>query len=642
MQNFEKGKTFLKNVESHFKTVSDSVKQSADNLLSYADEKSPSIRRLAEIKAIHTEWQNAVADNNQKTQLYQVLLSREIAKNQDFTNVVNDILIKNYYELNNFLCIPNDETIMPLSSDLQYTDIIPVTLKEKNIAIISTLGGTAVGTTAYAGALALMTLLGSASTGTALSSLSGAAYWSATLAAFGGGSLAAGGFGMAGGAIVLGGLFAVPAIAGSYYFADHYTEKAYQDALKLKKDTVVFRRNAAAYYAKCEQQLDILQKINSGLSSFIAFFNSMLNMSFAAESMPDNDEYFSVYQQAARTLIIYARLSPVTKSGHLNIDAESDLQKAERFFKETQDAYFSFRAKTSEPYRKLLDKLAANASFTDEKKLYDITINDLKKALSEERAATEKQIELLLKEKKKLQSAADENGVFKEQITFLNNSKQAIEHKFLFQEKRYKKFIAEKEIALRQSEKKLQANKAALQKTKSKADHFRELFYSLKKEQEDAFLSKRAAFQNLYFELELNYINFGKDTINVLASGEYLLWMNKEQRLDFSAIAIYYGVALEGIMKKVFHWRGITFPPEADLNNITLGSYCYFASALNEHFENGFFPILRRITKIRNNAAHYSGGISRAEIDIAHDLLFETTSITGYKGLFDYLNSLLN
>ena len=55
-------------------------------------------------------------------------------------------------------------------------------------------------------------LLATASTGTAISSLSGAAATNATLAFFGGGSLAMGGAGMAGGVMVLGGIVAGPAL----------------------------------------------------------------------------------------------------------------------------------------------------------------------------------------------------------------------------------------------------------------------------------------------------------------------------------------------------------------------------------------------------------------------------------------------
>lgn len=65
--------------------------------------------------------------------------------------------------------------------------------------------------TAFGAYSAAMTLA-SASTGTAISTLSGAAATNATLAWFGGGSLAAGGAGMAGGAAVLGGVVAGPAL----------------------------------------------------------------------------------------------------------------------------------------------------------------------------------------------------------------------------------------------------------------------------------------------------------------------------------------------------------------------------------------------------------------------------------------------
>ena len=75
-------------------------------------------------------------------------------------------------------------------------------------AAAGTVGGTLLGFGAYGAAQAFA----AASTGTAISSLSGAAATNATLAFFGGGSLAAGGIGMAGGAVVLGGLVAGPAL----------------------------------------------------------------------------------------------------------------------------------------------------------------------------------------------------------------------------------------------------------------------------------------------------------------------------------------------------------------------------------------------------------------------------------------------
>ena len=81
----------------------------------------------------------------------------------------------------------------------------------------SILGGTVSGAVAGAltafGAYSGVMAFGAASTGTAIATLSGAAATNATLAFLGGGSLAAGGLGMAGGAMVLGGLVAAPALA---------------------------------------------------------------------------------------------------------------------------------------------------------------------------------------------------------------------------------------------------------------------------------------------------------------------------------------------------------------------------------------------------------------------------------------------
>lgn len=89
-------------------------------------------------------------------------------------------------------------------------------LKEMRQFAVAVAGGMTAGMaggalTAFGAYNAAMTF-GAASTGTAISALSGAAATNATLAFFGGGSLAAGGLGMAGGAMVLGGLVAGPAL----------------------------------------------------------------------------------------------------------------------------------------------------------------------------------------------------------------------------------------------------------------------------------------------------------------------------------------------------------------------------------------------------------------------------------------------
>ena len=75
-----------------------------------------------------------------------------------------------------------------------------------------TLAGVTGGAITAFGAYSAAGALATASTGTAISTLSGAAASNATLAFFGGGSLATGGLGIAGGTAVLGGLVAGPAL----------------------------------------------------------------------------------------------------------------------------------------------------------------------------------------------------------------------------------------------------------------------------------------------------------------------------------------------------------------------------------------------------------------------------------------------
>lgn len=107
-------------------------------------------------------------------------------------------------------------------------------IKSFNIAFNNALTvgfGGALGGTMAVGAWALVSVIGSASTGTAIFSLSGIAATNATLAWFGGGALAAGGAGMSGGMMVLGGIVAAPMI----YFA---TKGAYAKAEKIRKEAI--------------------------------------------------------------------------------------------------------------------------------------------------------------------------------------------------------------------------------------------------------------------------------------------------------------------------------------------------------------------------------------------------------------------
>jgi len=90
--------------------------------------------------------------------------------------------------------------------------------------------GAAAGSLAAFGAFKGATAFGIASTGTAIGTLSGAVATKATLAFLGGGSLAAGGLGIAGGTAVLGGIVAGPALAIMGVIMDAKAKKNLENA----------------------------------------------------------------------------------------------------------------------------------------------------------------------------------------------------------------------------------------------------------------------------------------------------------------------------------------------------------------------------------------------------------------------------
>lgn len=100
-------------------------------------------------------------------------------------------------------------------------------------------GGLMAGALASFGAYGTVGALATASTGTAIGTLSGVAATNATLAWLGGGSLAAGGFGIAGGTAVLGGIVAAPAILVAGLFMESKADEALTQAEEYVSDVKI-------------------------------------------------------------------------------------------------------------------------------------------------------------------------------------------------------------------------------------------------------------------------------------------------------------------------------------------------------------------------------------------------------------------
>ncbi|CWM14623.1 TPA: hypothetical protein ACFN7P_001199 [Neisseria meningitidis] len=126
------------------------------------------------------------------------------------------------------------------------------TMVQTSLELSTNLGSSAItGALAGFGVYGAVPMLATASTGTAISTLSGAAATNATLAWLGGGSLAAGGFGMAGGMVALGGIVAGPALAIGGFMLASKAEEALTEA--------------RAYRAEIDEAIDEMDLITEGL-----------------------------------------------------------------------------------------------------------------------------------------------------------------------------------------------------------------------------------------------------------------------------------------------------------------------------------------------------------------------------------------
>ena len=182
-------------------------------------------------------------------------------------------------------------------------------------------GFQAVGAAAAAsqGTVGLISLFGTASTGTAISGLSGAAAWNATLAWLGGGSLAAGGGGMALGTFVLGGIAVGPALAVGGFVVASQAEKAMTKArqYEAKVNTEIAKLNAAKdFLQQVKQRIHELSDLGDTLNCRAVLQLNQL------ESQPfDRHRDFEKFQQLAlliKALAEILKIPVLDSEGRLN------------------------------------------------------------------------------------------------------------------------------------------------------------------------------------------------------------------------------------------------------------------------------------------------------------------------------------
>ena len=217
-------------------------------------------------------------------------------------------------------------------SDMEFLEglegISPQQIQEYKTAALeaqqfATGGLTAVGA-AYAagqGTVALVGLFGTASTGAAISGLSGAAAWNATLAWLGGGSLAAGGGGMALGTLVLGGIAVGPALMIGGFVLGGQGEKALTKAHRYQAEA----NTEIAKLDTFENFLNQVQQRIIELTELVNFLNDRaIDGLVELESKPFvREQDTEKFQQVA---LLVKALAEIMKTPVL--DAEGNLNSA--------------------------------------------------------------------------------------------------------------------------------------------------------------------------------------------------------------------------------------------------------------------------------------------------------------------------
>ena len=236
-----------------------------------------------------------------------------------------------------------------LSNEMD-NDFVPSNVVEYEKGVVA---GAATGV----GAVGLMTAIGSAGTGVALSSLTGTAYIHATLAAMGGGTLAHGGLGMLGGVAVLGAAFLVPAVAVTAYFTDKQIQKAYEEAKAREKKSADFERESKLLLKNCKIGLNIFRRINMEIYAFSEFFDELLNMSFATSAIQKSENYFQILNNAFENLLSYTKLSLVDAEGKFNDKIVSELESTKAQSDKCRNDFYGYISNLSPTHQELINEL---------------------------------------------------------------------------------------------------------------------------------------------------------------------------------------------------------------------------------------------------------------------------------------------
>ncbi|OLL76882.1 hypothetical protein Ae168Ps1_5302c [Pseudonocardia sp. Ae168_Ps1] len=192
------------------------------------------------------------------------------------------------------------EIHLPPATDLPLREDAPAATIRGVHGLAAAAGGAAVGAGAGSAAFAGVGAFAAASTGTPIASLSGAAATNATLAWLGGGSLAAGGGGVAVGSLVLTGVVAAPVLIAGTGFV---VWKGRRD-LRDQRAVAVQLAEQEAVMSREEQRCDAVLRRSRLLRTALADLQDHIARRIGAfTALVDRTPDFAVYTPEERDLV---------------------------------------------------------------------------------------------------------------------------------------------------------------------------------------------------------------------------------------------------------------------------------------------------------------------------------------------------
>ncbi len=163
------------------------------------------------------------------------------------------------------------------------------------------------------GAYSTVAYLGTAGTGAAIAGLSGAAATNATLAYLGGGTLAAGGLGMAGGAVVLGGVVAAPLLFVMGSAMKSKAKENLENAKSNKAKAEAAAKEMGLASDACEKISERADMFTDLLQNIHTKFHGLIDQ--MKDVMIDNGTDYGNYNQDAKNILAMAwSLAAATKA----------------------------------------------------------------------------------------------------------------------------------------------------------------------------------------------------------------------------------------------------------------------------------------------------------------------------------------